>query len=328
MDREFVFSHPEVQALIREKFIPLAMDDWYLRRQNDAYGKFFIEMTKPSPRGNAGDNTRQGRYVFTASGKFLGFNNNRSPERILSMLRDSLAKWDALPSAEKQPPGGTGDLSREARYLRIPPVDGAVVKVFTRVLERTKEGKFTKVTPPESAPGDLRHRGFDAATDHLWLNAADLKTLLPPPDAKPGTTIPVPRALAQRIARYHFVDSTRGEPPHWKRDEAKTVTLTLTVESAKRAKLVGRVHMETSDGTRGYIATLDGWLEHDRGKLTALHAVATGDHWGDSPLTAGARLGKSPLGVAFALCPDPKGADSIPPQGARWLDGYYDPDRN
>ena len=38
-DREFVFSNPAIQKLIREKFVPLAMDDWYLRRQNDEHGK-------------------------------------------------------------------------------------------------------------------------------------------------------------------------------------------------------------------------------------------------------------------------------------------------
>ena len=46
-DREFVFSQPEVQRVIREKFIPLAMDDWYLRRQSDANGKFFLKMYQP-----------------------------------------------------------------------------------------------------------------------------------------------------------------------------------------------------------------------------------------------------------------------------------------
>lgn len=327
-DREFVFSHPAVQQLIREKFVPLAMDDWYLRRQNDACGKFFMDMTRESPRGDVGDNTRQGRYAFTAAGKFLGFNNNRGPERMLAMLRDSLAKWEALPAEARQPPADLADMPREDRYFRVPPADGAVIKAFTRVLERSADGTLSSVTPPEQSAGDFRHRGLGAAVDHLWLSAADLKALLPPADAATGTSVPLPRPIAQRIARYHLVDSTRGEPPHWKRAEVKTITFTLTVESPHRSKLSGHVHLETANGTRGFTATLDGWLEHDGGKLTALQAAATGEHWGESPLTAGARHGKTPLGIAFVLCPKPEGPDAIPPQGARWLEGYFDPDRN
>ena len=123
-DREFVFSDPAVQRLIREKFIPLAMDDWYLRRQNDAQGKFFMEMTRESPRGNVGEGTRQGRYVFTAGGKFLGFNNNRSPERLLAMLRETLGRWEKLPAADRAVPGDLGDVVREARYERRVPAGG------------------------------------------------------------------------------------------------------------------------------------------------------------------------------------------------------------
>lgn len=327
-DREFVFSHPEVQKLIQEKFVPLAMDDWYLRRQQDEHGKFYMAMTAESPRGSAGDNTRQGRYVFTAAGKFLGFNNNRSPERILNMLRDSLAKWEQLPAAERKPAGDIGAVRLEPRYDRTPPKDGAVIKVHTRVLDRGADGKLTAVTPPPREADNFEHRGFDAAIDHLWLNAADLKSLLPPADAKKGTAIPVPHKIAQRIARLHLVDNTRGEPPQWRKDEVKSVEFTLTPESATRAKLSGRFHMETRDGKRGCTVTLVGWLEHKAGRITALQAAATGDHWGDATYTRGARPGKTPIGFAFTLVTKPGPADSVPPQGSRWLEAYYDPDRD
>jgi hypothetical protein len=327
-DREFVFSNPEVQKLIREKFVPLAMDDWYLRRQQDEHGKFFREMTRESPRGNAGDNTRQGRYVFTATGKFLGFNNNRGPERILAMLRDALAKWERLPDAERKPAPLTDDVKLQPQYDRTPPKGGAVVKVYTRVLDRAADGTLTACTPPPREEGNFQHRGLAAAVDHLWLTADDIQSLLPDKNAKPGAATPLPRALAQRIARFHLTDSTRGEPPHWRRDEVKSLTLTLTPETANRARLSGSFHLETKDGQRGCTGRLDGWLEHKNGKLTAFQAAATGEHSGDGPFTRGSRPGKSPIGFAFVLCADPKPADAIPPQAARWLEGYYDPDRN
>ena len=327
-DREFVFSNPEVQKLIREKFVPLAMDDFYLRREQDEHGKFFMAMTKESPRGNAGDSTRQGRYVFTAAGKFLGFNNNRSPERILAMMRESLAKWEKLPDDQRKPAGEIGAVKLEPRFDRTLPKDGAVVKVFTRVLDRAADGTLTVCTPPPRAEDNFEHRGLGAAVDHLWLNAADLKALLPPADAKKGTAIPLPHKIAQRLARLHLVDNTRGEPAQWKKDEVQKAEFTLTPESATRARLTGQFHMETKDGKRGCTGTLDGWLEYKSGHITACQAAATGEHWGDGPYTAGSRPGKTPIGFALTFCPQPSPADSVPPQGSRWLEAYYDPDRD
>jgi hypothetical protein len=327
-DREFVFSNPDVQKLLREKFIPLAMDDWYLRRQNEENGKFYMAMTEASPRGGAGDNTRQGRYVFTATGKFLGFNNNRGPDRILPMLRQSLSVWDKLPPAERKPPGEIGPVKPEARFFRPLPQNGAVVKVYTRVLEKKPDGSLSACTVPADTEKTYEHRGFDAAIDHLWLREEDVKRLIPGAGSKQGAAIPFPAVVAQRIARFHLTDNTRGEPPHWSRDEVKKAEFFLTPESATRAKLSGVVHLETKDGKRGFTGTLDGWLEHRNGKLTDLRAAVAGDNWGDSALTRGARPGRTPIGFALVLCPDPKAADRVPPQASRWLEGYYEPDRN
>ena len=327
-DREFVFSDPAVQRLIREKFIPLAMDDWYLRRQKDAQGKFFMEMTRESPRGNAGEGTRQGRYVFTAGGKFLGFNNNRSPERLLAMLRETLERWEKLAAADRAVPGDLGDVVREARYERRPPAGGAVVKVYTRVLERGADGALRAVSEPERKEDDFRHRGLEAAVDHLWLTAEDLKALVPAADAPVGVAMAVPRAIGQRVARYHLVDGTRGEPPHWSREEVKRAEFSVIPEGPGRAKLKGRVWMETVDGKRGFEGEMEGEMGYGGGRLERFEAVVIGEHWGESPLTAGARPGRSPLGFAFRLSEGKLPADVIPPQAARWLDGYYEPDRN
>ena len=327
-DREFVFGHPEVRKILQEKFIPLAMDDWYLRRQNDDNGKFFIAMTEASPRAGVGDDTRQGRYVFTAAGKFLGFNNNRGPDRILAMLRKSLAAFEKLPAAERAPQEGTGEVKPEPRFFRPLPKNGAVVKVYTRVLEREPNGPLRACAAPEGPNESFEHRGFGAAIDHFWLREEDVKRLIPDRDATASVPVPFPEVLAQRMARFHLADNTRGEPPHWRRDEVKAIAFTVTPESPVRAKLSGTVHLETKDGRRGFAGTLDGWLEHRNGKLTELKAAVTGEHWGDSPLTRGARPGKTPVGFAFLLCADPKPADRVPPQASRWLEGYYEPDRN
>jgi hypothetical protein len=327
-DREFVFGHPEVRKLLTEKFVPLAMDDWYLRQQKDDNGRFFIAMTAGSPRGDAGDNTRQGRYVFTAAGKFLGFNNNRGPERILAMLRESLAAYEKLPEKERKPEGEIGAVKPESRFDRTPPKNGAILTVYTRVLEKKSEGTLAACSAPASEDGKFQHRGFGAAIDHLWLREEDVKSLLPAQGAKQGTPVPVPDALAVRLARFHLCDNTRGEPPHWNRNEIKRAEFFLTPESPGHAKITGTVHLETKDGKRGFTGSMDGWMDYKNGKLTAWNAVVTGDHWGDGQFTRGARPGKNPIGFAFVLCPNPAPADLVPPQGSRWLQGYYEAERH
>lgn len=326
-DREFVFSHPDVQRLLKDKFVPLAMDDWYLRRQQDENGRFYMAMTAASPRGGAGDNTRQGRYVFTATGKFLGFNNNRGPDRILSMLRQALAAWDKLPDTDRKPAGEIGAVKAEPRFDRALPKNGAVVKVFTRVLEKKPDGSLVACVAPAAAEGSYEHRGLGAAIDHLWLREEDLNGLIPGRNAKPGTAVPFPASVAFRLARFHLADNTRGEPPHWELNEVRKAEFFVTPENAGRARLSGAVHLETRDGKRGFTGTLDGWIGYTDGKLAEMKAVVTGEHWGEGAYTPGARPGKTPIGFAFVFCPDPKPADRIAPQASRWLEGYYAADR-
>ena len=132
-DREFVFSRADVQKLLRENFVVVAADDWYQRRQNDAVGRFFRSVADQGPRKGAGGATRQGRYTFSASGKLLGFNNNRDPQRIIAMLQDSLRKFRALPPTERTP--GAAQVqslplsARDKRYARALTKDIIPVKV-------------------------------------------------------------------------------------------------------------------------------------------------------------------------------------------------------
>ena len=95
------FADPEIIALLKEKFSPATDDDWYNRRRKDAAGEFFRSVAAQGPREGSG--TKQGHYILTPSGKLLGFNNNRALDRRWAFIRDALAKWDALPAAEKRP---------------------------------------------------------------------------------------------------------------------------------------------------------------------------------------------------------------------------------
>lgn len=324
-DREFVFSNPAIQKLIREKFVPLAMNDWYLRRQQDAEGQFFMEMTKASPRGNAGQSTRQGRYAFTATGKFLGFNNNRSPERILAMLNEALKQWEALPAGQRQLSAAPSAGKMDERFYRKPPQDGAVIKVYTRVLEKAKGGAYQKCTPPPQKEGSFEHHGFGAAVDHLWLQKSEVAELAKLSGS--ADKVALPKRISHRIARYHLLDNTRGEPPPWQPAEIKSAELFLVRDAGGKLRIEGAFHMQTADGLRGFEGRAAGRIEFQGEKLKAWELVVLGDNWGEGTYTPGARKGRNPIGFSLSLIEQPGPADSIAPQFSHFLKGYWESDQ-
>jgi hypothetical protein len=324
------FADPEVIRMARDEFVPVAADDWYQRRRQDAEGEFFRGVADQGPRKGAGGSTRQGIYVFTAGGKLLAYRNHQDPAVMRGVLKQALHDWRKLP--EGQGKAGAVEVADagkvDAAYARTPPPGALVVNVYTRILDRTAGGAFCH--------GICKFAGGDrAARDHLWLTEAEWKALIPA-SPREGETVSVPRAVAYRIARFHLCDNTRGEPPAWGRAEVRSLKLTLTVadvnDAAVTLRLDGSVLLATAADAaksgRGFDARLLGWLRYDRKKqiIDRLDAVVLGEHWGESRLTRGARPGRTPLGVAFELSRgDP--ADRVPPQGARWLPGYLNADK-
>jgi hypothetical protein len=314
-----------------EDYVPVAADDWYQRRRDDAEGRFFRRVADQGPRKGEGGSTRQGIYCLTADGQLLAYKNaGQSPEVMRDTLRQGLRAWQRLP-AERRRPGAVGvegDGTPDASFARTPPPGGLIVRVYTRILDHAKES-FCRGTCPTQG-------GEAAARDHLWLTEAEWKSLVPA-NPHPGDRIPLPAAVAERILRFHLTDNTRGEPPMWRRDDIRTQELTLTVEEATpaalRMRLDGRVLLATradaAQAERGFEASLLGYLGYDRmkGRFDRFEVVAVGDHWGEGTYTGGARPGRSPLGIAFELADGKSGADLVPPQGARESDRYFGRDR-
>ena len=124
-------------------------------------------------------------------------------------------------------------------------------------------------------------------------------------------------SLNARIARFHLIDNTRGEPPMW--DAADIRQLELKLDDGK---LTGTVQLATPSGDRGYQAELLGFVETANGQVVRLDVVAKGLYWG-RPYTRGAPKGKFPLAVAFTLATGNEESDRVPPQGSKgWLPGY------
>ena len=289
------FSDPEVVRLLQTKFIPVAIDQAYQRRQKDAEGRFYRKIADQGPRkvGDGGATT-QGHYLAAADGQFLGFSNHRDTGRLLESMRKALefSQVDAVDVIDR------GELDKRWNYG--PPDGGLVVRVNSRILGGYEEA------------GNESQRMFQQGIgrDNFWIRADEHQALAR------GKVLP---GLAIRLARFHLVDNTRGEPPMWQAEEIVKWKIQLSDDG----RLVGFVHLSTAAGDREFKADLLGVVESKRGVVTRFDVVARGKFRGEGRYTRGAPKGEFPLAVAFRLADGSDIADGVPPQGSRgWLDGY------
>jgi hypothetical protein len=314
--------------MAKERFVAVVSDDWYQRRRQDDEGEFFRSVADQGPRKGEGGSTRQGIYCFTADGQLLAYKNaGQAPDVMREVLRTALKQWEKLPAFRRKP-GATAipePQKQDSNYVRMPPENGVILKVYTRILDRNSQGDY--VHGSCDIPGADR-----AARDHLWLTEKEWRGLIPP-SPKVGDVWEVPEAVALRIALFHLMDNTRGEPPHWQRDQVRSLKMRLTVEevnaSQAKLRLDGTVLLankeDPAQATHGYDARLAGFI-HWNAQTKAIDRfdmVAVGDHWGEGRYTRGTRPGRKPLGVAFELVRGDAAADRVPPQGARTVRSYF-----
>jgi hypothetical protein len=202
------------------------------------------------------------------------------------MLTKALA--DFQPSDVKLPE------KRDVDASRLPPKDGLILDVSTKVLGGYREAK------------DEWERIFQTAMglDHLWVRqdeAADLAR---------GS---LPESLQRRIARFNLIDNTRGVPPMWEPGEVRALEMKL-----HEGRLSGKVALRSDGGDRGAELDLLGFLEVKEGRVVRLDLVAKGVFW-ERPATgsAAAPEGKYPVAIAFRLIEGEDEAHRVPPQGRR-----------
>ena len=285
------FADPEIIKLLQTRFVPVAIDQWYTRRQKDAEGEYYRKVARQGPRKDP-EQTTQGLYVFTAGGKLLGYTNNRGPDRVKRLLDKTLKEF----KPGKADPIDVG--RRDPKYDRSLPEGMVVVDVTSKVLGgyEPSENKWQKLFRTS------------LGRDHLWIRKDEVAAL------GKGRLM---ESLMKRMASFHLVDNTRGEPPHWRPSEITTLDTSFT-----KGRVTGTVHLETDSGDRGFRADLLGYDETDGDRLTRFDLVVRGQFWGEGRYTRDAPKGKFPFAVAFTLA-DPKDeAAKVPPQGARWLPGY------
>ena len=250
LDRESTFADPAIVKLLQTRFIPVAIDQAYQRRQKDNEGKFYQKIANQGPR-KIGRGTTQGLYTADASGRLLAFTNNRGAQRVQRMLQTAL---------QKHQPGKVAALAKgvlDARYNPQPPKGGLVVRVTSKILGGYEE------------PENEWRRIFQTSLgrDNLWIRADEHAAL-----AKGQ----LPKSLLKRLARYHLVDNTRGEPPMWRENEIQKLEGKIT-----NGQLRATVQLKTAKGDRGYDTQLLGKIETKNGKVTRLDLVAKGQFWGE-----------------------------------------------
>jgi len=273
--------------------VPVAIDQWYERRQKDTKGDFYRKIAGQGPRKDF-EKTTQGMYVATATGKMLGYINHHDVNRVREMIESALGKYEPGASEPIQPQ------SVDQEYARLLPEGGVVARVNTQVL-----GGYEK-------PANEYRRVFQQAVarDNLWITADEKQQLID------GV---FPKSIERRIAKFHLIDNTRGEPPMWNDAEVKLMKCSL-----KDGKLTGKFQLETSDGKRGFHGEIFGRIESDKDSLTRMDLVAKGDFWGHGYYTTAPPEGKFPIAMAFRLTDGSDSADKIPPQGTKgWAERYW-----
>lgn len=285
--------------MLKTRFVPVAIDQAFQRRQQDTEGEFYRKIAGQGPRDNF-DSTTQGFYIATASGDLLLYNNNRDPEKLQRLMQQKLTEFESHGAAS----ANVAEIRAEnldPRYNVSPPEGGLVLRVRAKVLDGYE---------PTDDPWQ---QIFQAALsrDNLWISANEHKALV---------WGEIPASLQQRIARFHLVDNARGEPPMWEPKEIRKMELKLA-----NGEVSGVAHLKTGRGDRGYEAELRGAVEVKEGAVVRFDMVALGDFWGEGSFTRGAPKGRYPLAIAFTLADGTDVADRIPPQGSRgWLRGYLD----
>ncbi len=304
----------EAVVLASQRFVPAADEVWRLQRGVDRDCLFFQRAVN---RGQpiVDDGTRQGTYVFAPSGKLLARANSLSSDRILEVLKQGWAAWEALPADERRLAPDVR-VRPEHRWEDNVPVDGLVLERIARDLVPR---------------GDARSKRLPVWNrDYAWFAHDELRGFLPKTIAT-GAQGQVATALVERLARFHLVDNARGQTGPYAPSEIVEAELSVKVTHADAvlASLVFEGHTQAvSDGVwkladglwrprqelpHGIEVRLRGRAEYDRttGTFLSFELVGVGRRWGRTETNGRGRDPKpGRIGFAFTLS---QGAPAVAP---------------
>ena len=289
------FGDEEIVDLLKTGFVPVAIDQWYTRSQQDAEGDFYRGIAAAGPRSEF-EQTTQGFYLADAAGNFLGYNNNRHGLPLKQLLKETL---EGFTQGENVEPLTRTSVDED--YSRSIPAGASVIRVNSKVL-----GGYAE---PESEWDEIFQNAI--SRDNLWI-LDDEKAML-----KSGE---FPAILARRIARFHLVDNTRGEPDMWRGSDIKELNVSL-----ENDEISGNAYLESAGDRRYYRVGFRGFVEFEGDEISRFDVVALGQHFGHGRYTSGAPDGEFPVAIAFRLADGSDVSDAIAPQGTKgWMPAYLD----
>ncbi len=249
--------------------------------------------------------SRQGTYVCTPSGKFLASGNALNPDKMLQMMREGLAAWNALPEADRM--AGCDGFQPHHRWEDSYPTDGLV-------LHMTVRGVLQSAIDHEDLEQSWNH-------DNVWFSRKEARSWLPEDldqSVKNKSTYRLPLPLTERLVRFHLRDVVRGQTTTFSPSEIDraTIEITTTQQSPNVFELAIRgstkTHTEHSsehETPHGVATNILGSAryhfdddQHQSGRFESFELVAVGMRWGRTQYNVRVEeLDPSPIGFVFRL---------------------------
>lgn len=320
--RRSVWSDPRVIEASRQ-FVTATDEVWRLQRGDDTECRFFQTMVRGEPGLMQG--SHQGTYVCAPSGRLLARINSLRADDVLRTIEEGWRRWQELGSADRV----LADASRvrpEHRWEQSCPPDGLVLTSLNRDL------------PAIASQGGADRRWN---RDHVWFDRAEAREWLGPTMAL-GEVHSLPRALVERLTRFHLVDNVRGQVGPFATEELALAEITtevvkrdaagvwLVIRGKTRADSDGVWKMGENDWRhfpqrpRGIETELLGTacFDPNAGAFRELNFVAVGQSWGAVGLNGRRETGvRFPLGFVFELVE----ADRVPTVAPAFIDVYEAP---
>ena len=233
-------------ALLRERFVPMAMDNVDFPNQTEAERDFLIDKGWTA--------STNGQSVFTADGRLLGIGYFFDPRELEKCLRESLERFEKS-GAALTPQKRSAELEQMRTHalkrklkMHFPPPDTLVANLTWKVT-----GDYGPAEGNDTSAGDKYAAIFQnsVGVDRLWITPAEQASLA-------GGQWPeaVTRRLATMLA---YMSGTKRN------------ALKPRIQLAPDGSITG-----TWTGADGAAGSIKGFLRTGSGKVTGLQLLALG----------------------------------------------------